>query len=208
MEDRKKEEIEYYDRAASQHLREEVRESGSLGGFNPFVLGSYKFLQDYLEDRSQGKKILDYGCGTGIHLSWLAKTSKEVVGIDLSSKALEMAREKIKTESLSNKAKVMIIDCEKMEFPDSSFDIIFDGGTFSSLDLNKALPGLAKALKSEGFLIGIETLGHNPLTNLKRKLNKLIGKRTKWAAEHIFKMEDLRLVEKYFNKILEKVGKI
>ncbi len=49
--------------------------------------------------------------------------------------------------------------------------------------------------------MGIETFGHNPFTNLKRKINKLIGKRTGWAAEHIFQMEDLKKAKNYFNKI-------
>ncbi|MDD2696910.1 MAG: hypothetical protein PHE52_02000, partial [Candidatus Pacebacteria bacterium] len=55
--------------------------------------------------------------------------------------------------------------------------------------------------KPDGVLIGIETFGHNPLTNLKRKINKLIGKRTGWAAEHILRMEDLERAKSYFNKI-------
>ena len=29
-----------------------------------------------------------------------------------------------------------------MEFPDNYFDMVFDGGTFSSLDLKLAYPGL------------------------------------------------------------------
>jgi len=59
---------------------------------------------------------------------------------------------------------------------------------------------LAQALKPDGFLIGIETLGHNPLTNLKRKINVLLGKRTKWAAEHIMKTEDIENAKNYFGK--------
>lgn len=93
------------------------------------------------------------------------------------------------------------MDCEKMEFPTNYFDIIFDGGTFSSLDLNKAMPELNRVLKSNGYLLGIETFGHNPFTNLKRKFNKKSGRRTEWAAEHIFQKKDLDLVKNYFGKI-------
>ncbi|PJA84089.1 MAG: hypothetical protein CO145_02410, partial [Candidatus Nealsonbacteria bacterium CG_4_9_14_3_um_filter_37_13] len=78
---------------------------------------------------------------------------------------------------------------------------VFDGGTFSSIDLKQAYPKLARVLKPQGFLIGIETFGHNPLTNLKRKINKLTGKRTDWAAGHIFQIKDLREAKKYFNKV-------
>ena len=93
------------------------------------------------------------------------------------------------------------MDCEKMGFPENYFDIIFDGGTFSSIDINKAYPELSRILKPQGFLLGIETFGHNPFTNLKRKINKLIGKRTNWAAEHIFKIKDLEKAKDYFNKV-------
>ena len=93
------------------------------------------------------------------------------------------------------------MDCENLEFPDNHFDIIFDGGTFSSLDLKKAFPELSRVLKKDGVLIGIETLGHNPLTNFKRRINKKIGKRTEWAVGHILKRENFEDVNQYFGKV-------
>lgn len=93
------------------------------------------------------------------------------------------------------------MDCEKMKFPANTFDVIFDGGTFSSLDLKKVYPELARVLKQGGILIGIETFGHNPFTNLKRKINQITGKRTGWAASHIFKTGDLKMAKNYFSKI-------
>jgi len=201
MELRKKKEIEYYDKGAGEISLEEKKESGSNQGFSPFLLRSYKFLHKITEERSRGKKILDYGCGTGVHLDWLAKIGNQVVGIDLSKNSLKIARERIKKNNLSERAEALMMDCEKVEFEDSSFDIVFDGGTFSSIDLKRAFPELVKVLKPNGFLIGIETFGHNPFTNLKRKINKLVGKRTEWAAEHIFQNKDLREAKKYFNKV-------
>lgn len=193
MEQRKQKEIEYYENKAKEQL-ELGKVKGDFEGFNPFLLESYNFLHQVCQDKCRDKKILDYGCGNGVHSEWLAEISKELVGIDLSQKSLELAKKKVK------KAEFLLMDCENMDFPDSSFDVVFNGGTFSSLDLNKALLEIAKALKPNGFLIGIETLGHNPLTNLKRKINKIISKRTEWAASHIFKMEDLKIVEKYFER--------
>ena len=93
------------------------------------------------------------------------------------------------------------MDCEKMDFPDNYFDIILNGGTFSSLDLNKVYPELLRVLKPDGILLGIETFGHNPFTNFKRKINKIRSKRTSWAAEHIFNQKDLDKAKDYFNKI-------
>lgn len=194
MEERKQKEIEFYDKQADKG-------SGDFEGFNPHTLSSYKFLYSLLKDRSGGKKILDYGCGNGIHSIFLAKCGGEVRAIDLSENQLAVARERAKNEGMKDKVEFLLMDCEKMEFPDNSFDIVFDGGTFSSIDLNKALPELARVLKPEGSILGIETFGHNPLTNLKRRINKVTGKRTEWAAEHIFQMKDMELAKKYFNRI-------
>lgn len=191
MELRKIEEIEYYDKQAEETKKEEEGQA-DFEGFNPLLLSSFQFCYDWLKNNCQDKKVLDYGCGNGVHSIFLGKTGAEkVVAIDLSEKSLAIAREKAKEEGIEEKIEFLKMDCEKMEFPDNSFDVIFDGGTFSSLDLKKALPELARVLKPEGHLLGIETFGHNPFTNLKRKINKLTGKRTEWAVEHIFKTKDL-----------------
>lgn len=196
MEERKQKEVDYYNKEAT----DSVKEAGSRGGFNPFLLSSYRALQKIGRNVCHNKRVLDYGCGSGVHLHWLSHAAQSVVGVDLSEKSLEQARQKIKKEQLSN-VTVQAGDCEKLSFPDSSFDVVFDGGTFSSLDLNIALHEISRVLKTGGMLVGIETLGHNPLANFKRKINTLAGTRTSWAADHIFKVQDLGKVKKYFTVV-------
>ena len=133
-------------------------------------------------------------------MAWLAKISKKVVGIDLSENSLRLAKERIEKEKIGGKVEIISMDCEKLSFPDNSFDVVFDGGTFSSLDIKKALGEISRVLKPDGFLVGIETFGHNPLANLKRKLNEKTGKRTSWAAGHIIQKKDLKEMNKYFEK--------
>jgi ubiquinone/menaquinone biosynthesis C-methylase UbiE len=193
MEERKQKEIEYYNKKAVA-LKEENLEEGDFEKFNPFVISSYDFLKTFLKDKCRDKKILDYGCGHGIHSKWLKEAGGNVVGIDLSDKSLEIAKEKVKGVDFIQ------MDCENLDFPDNHFDIVFDGGTFSSLSINKAFAEISRVLKKDGFLVGIETLGHNPVLNLKRKINKLVGKRTGWAESHIFKMKDIKMAEEYFGK--------
>jgi len=201
MEVRKKTEIEHYDKKAEELLESyKGNDGGDFEGFNPFLLNSYQFLQEYLKNKCKGKKILDYGCGNGVHYCWLVGFGGEVVGIDLSEKSLEVARRIVEKEGISDKAKFLAMDCEKLEFLDRSFDVIFDGGTFSSLDLNLAYPELARVLKPGGFLIGIETFGYNPFTNLNRKINKAVGKRTGWAASHIFDNDGIKKADAFFGE--------
>ncbi len=199
MEERKQIEMQYYDRKARVQM-EAPEQKGDFEGFNPFFLSSFNFLRLSLEDKCKNKEILDYGCGNGVHAWWLAKYGGNITAIDISEKSLEIAKKKAGEEGVLPKIKFMKMDAEKLDFPDNSFDIIFNGGTFSSLDLSKAFPELARVLKPSGFLIGIETFGHNPFTNLKRAVNKFMGKRTEWAASHIFKDKDLESAKKYFKK--------
>jgi len=200
MELRKKIEIEYYDREAGQWLERESKELGSKGGFNSFLLESYIFLKKISKEKIRGKKVLDYGCGSGLNLEWLSFGAKKVVGIDLSEKSLKIAKKIVLEKKLDN-VELISMDCEKLEFPENSFDVIFDGGTFSSLDINKALPELKRILKPGGFIIGIETFGHNPFTNLKRKINKIRKTRTEWAEGHIIKNKDLGKIKEHFGDI-------
>lgn len=204
LEERKEKEIEYYDKKAEEWLESTSKEKwqGDFERFKPFILNSYQFCYDWLSKYCADKVVLDYGCGNGIHTIFLAKTgAQKVIGIDLSKKQIEIAKTRAKKEGLEEKIEFILMDCEKMEFPDDFFDIIFDGGTFSSLDLNKAFPELVRVLKPDGFLFGIETLGHNSLTNLKRKINRLLKKRTQWAVGHIFRIEDIERAKNYFQRI-------
>jgi len=195
MEDRKKVEIEYYDRRANYF-------SQSASGLGFLALGSYEFLYQLLKENCQNKIVLDYGSGFGSHSIEIAKMeAKKVIGIDLSEESLKVAAKMAEKEKIGDRVEFLKMDCEKMEFPDNSFDVIFDGGTFSSIDLKLALPELARVLKKEGVLIGIETFGHNPFTNFKRKLNRFLGKRTGWATEHILKLNDFTEIKKYFFQV-------
>lgn len=198
MEERKKIEIEYYDKAMDSAAS---GEDADFEGFNPRNLSSFKFCYDWLAKNCKDKIVLDYGCGNGVHSLFLAQSgTKKVIGIDLSGRSLEIAKEKARKEGLGERIEFIAMDCEKMDFPDSYFDVIFDGGTFSSIDLNKAYPELARVLKQDGAFLGIETFGHNPLTNLKRQMNKITGKRTGWATDHIFNLKDFEKAGKFFKE--------
>lgn len=200
MEKRKEKEIEYYDKKAEEFSGGETYTD--FEGFEPQNLESFKFLYKILNENCRDKIVLDYGCGNGIHSIPIAKMGAEkVIAIDLSEKSLAVARQRAAKEGVEEKIEFIKMDCEKTEFTDNSFDVIFDGGTFSSLDLRNVFPELVRVLRPDGKVIGIETFGHNPVANLKRKLNKVSGKRTGWAESHILRKKDFKEVKKYFGKI-------
>jgi len=192
MEERKQKEIEYYDKQA---------ENFKSYDFRPKVLNSFRFIYRILKSECKDKKVLDYGCGKGYHSVRIAKMGGKVTGIDLSFGSLQIARKLAAKEGVEETTSFLQMDCEDLKFEDSTFDIVFDGGTFSSLDLDKAMPQIRKVLKKDGKVIAIETFGHNPLGNLKRKFNRLKEKRTEWAEEHILKTKDIESFKDYFGKV-------
>lgn len=200
-EERKKREIDFYDIQAKKLKERHASDAATdFEGFSPAELSSFKFCYRLVSERAGGAVLLDYGCGNGVHTGFLAGVAAKVVGIDLSEASLAIAKERIKKAGLESKTDFMAMDCEQLDFPGGSFDIIFDGGTFSSLDLDRALPELARVLKPGGSVIGIETFGHNPITNFKRSLKAKTGGRTAWAASHIFTMDDYAKAGRYFAK--------
>ena len=67
-----------------------------------------------------GKSILDVATGTGSLAIELSQSAKKVVGIDLSSNMLDVAKKKAKNENLS----FLQMDASKMGFADDEFDIV------------------------------------------------------------------------------------
>ena len=201
MEQRKEKEIAHYDRLARKWQKEHLNKEwgADIEDYDINIFSSYHFCKKWLKNNVKpGMRFLDYGCGHGMHTILPAKLGAKVYGIDLSKESLKIAKQRAKKEKIGNRTKFLEMDCESLEFSDNYFDFIWDGGTFSSLNIRKAFPELLRVLKPNGKLIGIETFGHNPLMNFKRWLNKKRGIRTAWAAEHIVKNKDLKLAKQYF----------
>jgi ubiquinone/menaquinone biosynthesis C-methylase UbiE len=148
-------------------------------------------------NQQQSINVLDYGSGSGDKHFHLSSENVKIIGVDISSKSIEYANNYVIENGIN--AEYVVMDCEKMSFPDNNFDIVFDFGTFSSLNMQVAIKELCRVIKPTGMLICIETYGHNPFMKIKRWFNVLQGKRTKWAASHIMKKNDWTKICNYFN---------
>jgi ubiquinone/menaquinone biosynthesis C-methylase UbiE len=189
----KKEEEQHYDGKAHNRII-------SRFSYSDFVLKSssefyYKLIHEKLAKRNDFK-ILDYGSGSGEKHYQFANSKNHITGIDISFKSIEIANQKAKELKLN--AEYQVMDCEKMTFPDDTFDVILDFGSFSSLNMDIAVKELARVLSKDGTMICIETYGHNPFMKVKRLINVILRKRTKWAAQHIMKKQSWEILSKNF----------
>ncbi|HET7143322.1 MAG TPA: class I SAM-dependent methyltransferase [Anaerolineales bacterium] len=105
-------------------------------------------LFEFIRSHPAGRAI-DLGCGTGTNIISLAKSGWQVTGIDFASRAIQMAKRKLKKANIT--ARLITGDVTNFKV-DSQFDLALDIGCFHSLE-NKAdyLTQLDKILAPKGF---------------------------------------------------------
>ena len=143
------------------------------------ILESENFLTPLIDlARTENFKILDAGCGDGIHLLSLQKKSisKDLTGIDLSLQALRLCQLRLNENSSLVQGNIL-----NLPFKDNHFDAVYSYGVLGYTDDPKeSFQQLVKKTKRKG-LIGIwlfpETKGMAGLAfNMARKWCRITGK--------------------------------
>lgn len=133
-----------------------------------------------------GRAVLEYGCGTGSLAFTLAELGDRVTGIDISPLAIEMATAEAERRQLAG-LNFEVMDAERLEFPDSSLDLICGSAILHHLDLNRAGAEIRRVLKPGASLVLLEPLGHNPLINWYRRRTPHL----RTVDEHPLRLEEL-----------------
>jgi ubiquinone/menaquinone biosynthesis C-methylase UbiE len=166
---------------------------------DPALRAPYRHLEDLLAGCS-GKRILDFGCGHGIFSIPPARHGAQVVGVDISPRSLAFARRRSTREQVSRHTQFCVGDCERLPFADRTFDIVMSCGVLSCLNLRHGITEVARVLRLDGRAIFVDTLGHNPVMNLRRQWSKWRGQRTDWTTQHILTVPDFRIFEQQFSR--------
>ena len=107
-----------------------------------------------------GSEVLEVGCGTGFMACRISEEKNcRIVGIDISNRMIEMARERAEKLSLENKATFRVADAKKLPFEDNSFDVVFSQFVCVLLDKKRALHGYTDF--GVPFLFSESERGHN-----------------------------------------------
>jgi ubiquinone/menaquinone biosynthesis C-methylase UbiE len=91
-------------------------------------------------DLEPGSKVLDVGCGTGKTTATLIKMGMDVTGLDFSPSAISHC-----IEMFGEKAKFTLAECDRMPFPENSFDAVVAVHVFEHLD-EEQLEGTIKEI--------------------------------------------------------------
>ena len=111
------------------------------------------------------QRILDVGCGTG---GWLRETARtyptisSLIGVDISKKMLDYARNQTLAQGLSDRVEYLSMDALRMlEFPDKFFDLVnlrFGQSYLRTWDWLKLLQEFRRVIKPGGIVRVTDTL--------------------------------------------------
>ena len=105
------------------------------------------------------KKILDVATGTAdIAIALNDVIDCKIIGIDISSKMLEVGNKKLKNLNSNHNTILEFGNAEKLKYVDNFFDVITIGyGVRNFINLKKSLDEIYRVLKFDGSLIILET---------------------------------------------------
>jgi ubiquinone/menaquinone biosynthesis C-methylase UbiE len=148
--------VEVFDRAAQTY------DAIPFPFFTPFG-GA---LVEYAGIRS-GERVLDTGCGSGAVLVAAARAGAAVVGVELSPAMAERARAAVPA------AEVHVGDAARLDFPDTSFDVVLSGFVIFFIDdPTAALRDWRRVLRPVGRLAISTWGGPDPRWSFEREIRK------------------------------------
>ncbi len=133
--------------------------------FYPGRVAAIKLLE-----AKPGDRILEVGVGTGLNLP-LYPRDCDVTGVDISEGMLRKAEERVRTLGM-DRAKLMVMDGSRLQFPDNSFDRVIATYVISAVpDPVKTLLEMRRVCKPSGHLVILNHFkSENPIIGMFEKI--------------------------------------
>ncbi len=114
-------------------------------------------LRDLVETKQVAPcRVLDIGCGNGFHAMYLAQHGFDVLGIDVSTKAIAYAKKHAARDEAKLKFKVM--DAEHLDKLQEQFDLIIEWGVLHFIPFAKRkshIKTIARRLNTNGIYVSL-----------------------------------------------------
>jgi SAM-dependent methyltransferase len=144
-----------YDFWNDKSCGEVYAQTGSLAQFYESHSRSRYELEPYIHDfarfgEGSGKDVLEIGVGMGAdHLEWAKSNPRSLTGVDLTPRAIEHTRERMRVYGYTSHLQVG--DAENLSFADESFDLVYSWGVLHhSPDTSRAISEVYRVLRKGG----------------------------------------------------------
>lgn len=169
-----------------------------------------KFLKKEEKFQVEDKNILDLGCGTGRNANYLADMGNNVIGIEISKTAINIAKERAKKLGVNVDYRLGDIG-EKYEIENDSINLVLDITSSNSLDeigREFYLKEVNRVLKKGGYLF-VRALCKDGNKNVKNLLKQSPGRehdtyiiKEIGLTERVFSRNDFIKIYSHYFKIL------
>ena len=117
-----------------------------------------------------GKRVVDFGCGSGANTALLARRGAHVWGIDISEDLLRLGQRRLAVSGCDGEATFIAGSAHDMPFPDASIDIVFGIAILHHLDLDLVSREVHRVLKPGGRAIFQEPVRNSAAIRAARSL--------------------------------------
>jgi SAM-dependent methyltransferase len=124
----------------------------------------------YLLGDVTGKRVVDFGCGSGANTALLAGRGAHVWGIDISEDLLRLGQRRLSISGLADGATFVAGSAHDMPFPDNSIDVVFGIAILHHLDLDLVSKEVRRVLKPGGRAIFQEPVRNSAVLRFLRSL--------------------------------------
>jgi ubiquinone/menaquinone biosynthesis C-methylase UbiE len=110
-----------------------------------------------------GKKILDYGCGTGRWVEFFRSYGMEYTGVDLSTEMVRIAAERF------SDANFAALSADGIQYPSRTFDVVCSIAVIHHnpyKEQSSILQELSRIIKFKGFLVIFESISSPDSENI------------------------------------------
>lgn len=153
----------------------------------------------------RGKRVLDYGCGTGDFGLWMAVSEgANVTFLDLSENAVALCLRRAELSGVGERCQGVACDAADLScFPDQHFDLVFGCASLHhTMKYQGSWAELLRVLKPDASLVLTETYGENPILNALRRWNwKREGLDESQGEDIIFGNDHIRLLRQGFESV-------
>jgi SAM-dependent methyltransferase len=116
------------------------------------------------------KIVLEIGPGRGRDTEAFARGGARIVALDVSTRSLELARERLRGAGFADRIFCVVGDAARMPFRDRAVDLTFSRFVIAHIDTDALGPELARVLRPGGRAVLVEPLAGNPFVRLYRRL--------------------------------------
>ena len=146
-----------------------------------------------------GKRVLDVGCGDGGNSTLFAKLGATVVGVDISSGNIELARKRVQVNGVAESVELICSPFETADLAPDSFDVVWGDAVLHHIvdDLAAVMSRAVAFARAEGIVVFAEPVNlFQPLRTL-RNLTPVPHDGT--PGERPLEPRDLAVIAPYFD---------